>query len=107
MPEAPAPRRISDVPTPAGYFGDYGGIYVPETLMAALEQLAEAWDEASRDPAYHEELNHLLTRFVGRPTQFFEAARLQELAASRSPRGTACRIWLKREDLAHTGAHKI
>lgn len=82
-------------------------MYVPETLMAALEQLAEAYDEAMGDREFRAELDELLERFVGRPTQFYEAKRLTALAAERSGKGSAARIWLKREDLAHTGAHKI
>ena len=86
-------------PTP-GRFGPYGGRYVPETLVAALDELAVAWQEACGDPAYKAELDACLRDFVGRPTAFTEAPRLTAHAGG-------ARIWLKREDLAHTGAHKI
>jgi tryptophan synthase beta subunit len=100
---------------------DFGGRYVPETLMGALEQLESAYDAIRHDPRFWAELNELLGRFAGRPTALYradrlaeavrtEAARLQVLAAVRQgapaqlPR---IRLYLKREDLAHTGAHKI
>jgi tryptophan synthase beta chain len=87
-------------PARPGRFGPYGGRYVPETLVAALDELAAAWEDARRDPAYDEELEACLRDFVGRPTAFTEAPRLAAHAGG-------ARIWLKREDLAHTGAHKI
>ncbi len=87
-------------PQTAGRFGPYGGRYVPETLVGALEELEAAWLEARRDPDYTAEVDACLRDFVGRPTAFTEAPRL-------SARAGGARIWLKREDLAHTGAHKI
>ena len=83
-----------------GRFGPYGGRYVPETLVGALEELQVAWDAARRDPTYTAEIEACLRDFVGRPTAFTEAPRLSEHAGG-------AKIWLKREDLAHTGAHKI
>jgi tryptophan synthase beta chain len=83
-----------------GRFGDYGGRYVPETLMAALEELEAAYAEADQDPAFHAELDLLLRNFAGRPTPLFLAARLTE-------RLGGAKVYLKREDLLHTGAHKI
>ena len=83
-----------------GRFGPYGGRYVPETLVAALEELEAAWKVARDDPAYRAEVDACLRDFVGRPTAFTEAPRLSAHAGG-------ARIWLKREDLAHTGAHKI
>ena len=80
-------------------FGPYGGQYVPETLMPALEELEAAWVEAWRDAAFHAELDDLLEHYAGRPTPLYLAGRLSEVA------GRA--IWLKREDLLHTGAHKL
>jgi tryptophan synthase beta chain len=80
-------------------FGPYGGRYVPEVLIAALDELTAAWDEAREDPAYRDELATLLRDFVGRPTPLYEARRLSER--------TGRRVFLKREDLTHTGAHKI
>ena len=91
-------------PDPAGRFGPYGGQYVPETLMPALAELETAAAEAWADPAFTERLNHLLRTYVGRPSPLYEAERLTELYLR--PEGGP-RIWLKREDLNHTGAHKI
>ena len=83
-----------------GPFGPYGGSYVPETLMAAVRQLAEEYERAKKDPAFQKELDYYLKEFVGRPTPLYFAQRLTELAGG-------AKIYLKREDLAHTGAHKI
>jgi tryptophan synthase beta chain len=80
-------------------FGEYGGQYVPETLMPALEQLEQAWLEARDDPRYRGELEALLRDFGGRPTPLYEARRLSERAGRR--------VFLKREDLNHTGSHKL
>jgi tryptophan synthase beta chain len=88
------------IPDALGRFGDYGGRFVPETLMPALEELSRAWDEARKDPAYHEELSTLLHHYVGRPTPLSIAHRLTEALGGPT-------IVLKREDLCHTGAHKI
>ena len=83
-----------------GRFGVYGGRYVPETLMAALTELEQAYDKAKRDKKFQQELARLLHEFAGRPTALTFAARLtQELGGAK--------IYLKREDLLHTGAHKI
>ena len=86
--------------TIAGRFGAYGGRYVPETLMAALEELEHAYAEAQADPLFHAELDLLLRDYAGRPTPLYLASRLT------SQLGGA-KIYLKREDLLHTGAHKI
>lgn len=83
-----------------GRFGRFGGRYVPETLMPALEELEVAYGEARGDPAYHEELAYYLREFVGRPTPLYLAERLSDDLG-------ALRVYLKREDLCHTGAHKI
>jgi tryptophan synthase beta chain len=80
-------------------FGPYGGQYVPETLMPALAELEAAWLAARRDPAYAEELERLLRDYAGRPTPLYLAERLSEVAGRE--------IWLKREDLMHTGSHKL
>ena len=84
----------------AGRFGVYGGRYVPETLMAALEELEAAYAVAQDDPAFHAELNGLLHHYCGRPTPLYFAKRLTENCGG-------AKIYLKREDLLHTGAHKI
>jgi tryptophan synthase beta subunit len=81
-------------------FGEFGGRYIPETLVGAHEDLEAAYDEARRDPAFQAELDDLLKHYVGRPTPLYFAERM-----TRDCGGA--RIWIKREDLAHTGAHKI
>jgi len=83
-----------------GRFGVYGGRYVPETLMAALEELEAAYNEAKEDAAFQAELADLLHHYVGRPTPLYYAKRLSEQLGG-------AKIYLKREDLLHTGAHKI
>ena len=96
-------------PDGRGYFGPYGGRFVPETLVAPVEALARAYDDARGDPAFATELDNLLERYVGRPTPITEAARLRATVAAEAgvPTDRVSRILLKREDLAHTGAHKI
>ncbi len=96
---APVPA-LSQVPDTHGRFGDYGGRYVPETLVAALEQLASEYERARGDAEFQSDLATLHRTFAGRPTPLTFAERLTEHAGG-------ARIWLKREDLAHTGAHKI
>ncbi|GEL74145.1 MULTISPECIES: tryptophan synthase subunit beta [Myxococcus] len=86
--------------TAAGRFGRYGGRYVPETLVPALQELEEAYATASADPAFGEEVTRVLREYVGRPTTLTPARRLTEAWGGAN-------VWLKREDLAHTGAHKI
>ena len=94
-------------PDARGYFGEYGGRFVPETLVAPIEALECAYRDARSDPAFASELDALLRLYVGRPTPVWEAARLRAaLGDGAAGRGVA-RIFLKREDLAHTGAHKI
>jgi tryptophan synthase beta chain len=87
-------------PDPLGRFGSFGGRFVPETLMDALNQLAEAYDQAKADPEFQSRLSDYLKHYVGRPSPLFHAQRLTELHAGAE-------IYLKREDLNHTGAHKI
>jgi tryptophan synthase beta chain len=91
---------MPQVPDAQGRFGRFGGRYVPETLMAALEQLEAAYATARADPGFLREVDGLLRDFVGRATPFAKAERLTEAAGG-------AQVWLKREDLAHTGAHKI
>ena len=83
-----------------GRFGVYGGRYVPETLMAALEELERAYEKAKRDPKFQQRLDQLLKTYAGRPTPLFFARRLTAKLGG-------AKIYLKREDLLHTGAHKI
>ena len=88
-----------DLPRP-GRFGAYGGRYVPETLMAALEELESAYEVTKRDPEFQREFDYLLCEYAGRPTPLFFAERLTKQLGG-------AKIYLKREDLLHTGAHKI
>ncbi|MFG0273833.1 MAG: tryptophan synthase subunit beta [Phycisphaerales bacterium] len=106
MTTAPS-HTFATVPDDRGRFGAFGGAYVPETLVPALEQLKAEYAAAKEDPAFRAELDAMLKDFVGRPTALFKAARLTEHARAESPQGHSATIWLKREDLAHTGAHKI
>ena len=93
----------SALPDERGYFGAFGGRYVPETLMPALGELEEAYASAREDESFREELERLLRDFVGRPTPITRADRLAgRIAGDRAPL-----VYLKREDLTHTGAHKI
>jgi len=89
-------------PNARGYYGEYGGKFVPETLVAPVEELEHAYLDARKDEAFLAEFDRLLAHYVGRPTPVYEAARLR--ATLPKP---GARLFLKREDLAHTGAHKI
>jgi tryptophan synthase beta chain len=91
---------MPSLPDARGYFGKYGGRFVPETLMPALAELEKAYAEAMADPAFRDEFERLCRDYIGRPTPLYEACRL-------SAKGGGAAILLKREDLAHTGAHKI
>ncbi|MBN2580114.1 MAG: tryptophan synthase subunit beta [Pirellulales bacterium] len=93
-------QATNDVPNAVGRFGPFGGRYVPETLIHALEELAVEYEKAAADPAFHRELDLLLRDYVGRPSPLYFAERLTEHCGG-------AKIYLKREDLNHTGAHKI
>src|SRR5688572_14444799 len=84
----------------AGHFGRFGGVFVPETLVAALEQLTREYERAKNDPQFQRDLDHYLREFVGRPSRLYFAKRLTEHLGG-------AKIYLKREDLNHTGAHKV
>ena len=92
--------KLSALPDETGHFGQFGGRFVPETLMSALEALDQAYREAQRDEGFQTRLNALLEDYAGRPTPLYYASRLSDYCGG-------ARIFLKREDLAHTGAHKI
>ena len=93
-------RRAKPLPDPEGYFGPYGGRFVPETLMAPLAELTRAYDKLGKQRTFRRQLDDVLRDYVGRPTPLYFAERLtQELGGAQ--------IFLKREDLLHTGAHKI
>ncbi|MEY2558609.1 MAG: tryptophan synthase beta chain [Verrucomicrobiota bacterium] len=92
--------QLDTLPDARGHFGPYGGMFVPETLMSALDDLTAEYQRAKKDPAFRDELDELLRNFAGRPTPLYFAERLtQNLGGAK--------IYLKREDLLHTGAHKI
>ena len=91
---------MQTLPDAHGYFGPYGGMFVPETLMSPLRDLADEYERAREDPAFQSELSDLLRDFAGRPTPLYLAERLTQKMGG-------ARIYLKREDLLHTGAHKI
>ncbi len=93
------PRRIK-LPNSRGYFGEFGGRYVIETLLPALEHLEKEYREAKKDPAFGKELHRLFREYAGRPTPLYFARRLTEHLGG-------AKIYLKREDLNHTGAHKL
>jgi len=95
----PSAAEVSG-PDAGGHFGPYGGRFVPEVLMAPLEELEHAYQQARQDPGFAAELEELLTRYAGRPTPLYLARRLSQNQGG-------ARIYLKREDLLHTGAHKI
>ncbi len=94
------PQLMNTVPDADGRFGDYGGRFVSETLMAALADLDHVYRELSADPAFQRELDDDLAHYVGRPSPLYEARRLSDGIGG-------ARIWFKREDLNHTGAHKV
>src|SRR5438270_9198634 len=92
--------RTESVPDTRGHFGPYGGMFVPETLISALNELTAEYERARKDQSFKDELAVLLRDFAGRPTPLYLAERL-------TTRLGGARIYLKREDLLHTGAHKI
>lgn len=96
----PSSVTQSSLPDAGGHFGPYGGVYVPETLMTALGELADVYAEARKDPEYESQLNWHLKEFAGRPTELYYAERLTDQLGG-------AKIYFKREDLLHTGAHKI
>ena len=98
--DPPRPFPVTMMPDQGGHYGAYGGRYVPETIMAALDALAAAYAAAQADPQFQAELAARNAHYVGRPTPLYHAARLSAHAGG-------AQIYLKREDLAHTGAHKI
>jgi tryptophan synthase beta chain len=114
----------SQVPDARGYYGPFGGMFIPETLHHAVAELSAEYDKAKRDPVFAKQIDDLNAHYVGRPTPLQYAARLTEYvrdlarevpegpraSSSAGPGGTSgggCQVWFKREDLAHTGAHKI
>ena len=96
----PQPSPDASLPDENGRFGKFGGRFVPETLVAALDQLEDEYKKAQQDPAFQKQLDDLLKDFVGRASPIYYAKRLTEATGG-------AQIWFKREDLNHTGAHKI
>src|SRR5437867_7531604 len=91
---------MTAIPDKRGRFGPFGGRYVPETLIPALDELTAVYQKARRDPKFRHELDYYLREYVGRPTPLYYAERLTKKLGG-------AKIYLKREDLCHTGAHKI
>lgn len=91
---------MKKMPDKKGHFGPYGGRYVPETLMPALLELEESYERLRKDPGFKAEMNRLMSQYVGRPTPLYFASRLSKVLGG-------AKIYFKREDLCHTGAHKI
>ena len=104
-PLSPNPQSVAQRPDPLGRFGRFGGKYVPETLMPALSELEAAYQQYRNEPAFQQELQQLLRDYVGRATPLYFAERLTTQYARQD--GTGPQIYLKREDLNHTGSHKI
>jgi tryptophan synthase beta chain len=94
-------------PDSRGHFGDYGGRYVAETLMPLILELERAYRAAKQDPAFQAQFDDLLEHYVGRPSPLYYAERLTEALRASAPEGTGPEIWFKRDELNHTGAHKI
>src|SRR5262245_9881891 len=99
MPSATVPT-VPPVPDSTGHFGKFGGVFVPETLIFALQQLETEYAKAKSDPQFAKDFDYYLREFVGRPSRLFYAERLTKKLGG-------AKIYLKREDLNHTGAHKI
>jgi tryptophan synthase beta chain len=95
-----SPSATATAPDPAGHFGPYGGVFVPETLILALQQLQAEYDRARRDPEFQKQFDFWMREFVGRPSRLYFAKRLSDHLGG-------AQVYLKREDLNHTGAHKI
>jgi tryptophan synthase beta chain len=104
-PETPNSFRTG--PDERGHFGVYGGRFVAETLMPLILDLERHYEAAKRDPAFKAELDNLLTHYVGRPSPLYFAERLTEYARRKASGGRGAKIYFKREELNHTGAHKI
>lgn len=98
---------MTNYPDENGRFGNFGGRYVAETLMPPILAVQAAYEAAQKDPSFQAEFDDLAANFIGRPSPLYYAQRLTEQARSIAPNGKAAKIYLKREDLNHTGAHKV
>ena len=102
-----APNSFRTQPDERGHFGDFGGRYVAETLMPLVLDLDRAYREAKADPAFQAQFDDLLEHYVGRPSPLYYAERLTEALREGAPEGMGAQVWFKRDELNHTGAHKI
>ncbi|HEX7877054.1 MAG TPA: pyridoxal-phosphate dependent enzyme, partial [Sphingobium sp.] len=100
-------NSLRSQPDASGHFGPFGGRYVAETLMPLILELEKVYREAKQDPEFDREFTELLRSYVGRPNPLYYAGRLTESLRAEAPAGKGAKIYLKREELNHTGAHKI
>lgn len=100
-------NSLRSQPDSSGHFGSFGGRYVAETLMPLILELEKVYKEAKQDPTFEAEFEELLRSYVGRPNPLYYAGRLTEALREEAPAGKGAKIYLKREELNHTGAHKI
>jgi len=101
------PNSFANQPDERGHFGQFGGRYVSETLMPLILDLEREYRAAKQDPAFHEQFEDLLEHYVGRPSPLYYAERLTEELRKDAPAGKGAQVWFKRDELNHTGAHKI
>jgi len=101
------PNSYRNMPDDRGHFGEFGGRYVAETLMPLILDLEKHYRAAQADPAFAEQFNDLLEHYVGRPSPLYYAERLTDHVRETAPEGKGAQIWFKRDELNHTGAHKI
>jgi len=101
------PNSYRNQPDERGHFGEFGGRYVAETLMPLVLDLEKHYRAAQADPAFEEQFNDLLEHYVGRPSPLYYAERLTDHVRETAPEGKGAQIWFKRDELNHTGAHKI
>ena len=101
------PNSFRNMPDDRGHFGEFGGRYVAETLMPLILDLEKHYRAAQADPAFEEQFNDLLEHYVGRPSPLYYAERLTDHVREAAPAGKGAQIWFKRDELNHTGAHKI
>ncbi|GJD40037.1 MULTISPECIES: tryptophan synthase subunit beta [Methylobacterium] len=104
---APSPNSFRNGPDERGRFGIFGGRFVAETLMPLILDLEKAYTEAKADPSYQEEMNGHLTHYVGRPSPLYYAERITEHLRTKSAPGHGAKVFFKREELNHTGSHKV
>src|SRR3954465_9057946 len=102
-----APNSFRAQPDDRGHFGEFGGRYVAETLMPLVLELDVAYRAAKADPAFAAQFDDLLEHYVGRPSPLYYAERLTEALRESAPDGKGAQVWFKRDELNHTGAHKI